>query len=621
MNLDSQNSFLNFLKTLVFFTTIGLLYRIAFGIYHYPQFSDLSLSDFVWSMTYGIRFDLVTASYFAFLYSLIRLLAWKYPKVKKAGFIFLLLGLSGVMASDLMYYAESSRHLAYEIRELGQSGLGALYMALTQHTWFMVFHILVQASLIILIIKKLNFTSGTYQLKLKSFTSGFGLILLFVLVSRGGIQMIPIKPEFAYQLGNNQMATLALNGAFSALYESIHARELKPIPLSFPNKENEYLKLYKNESKKITKANIWKRNIVFVLLEGWSIRNLSSYNGPEQNTPNFDRFKKEGFSTNVMLADGHRTTEGIFSTFCSYPNPLGKTVAQNQLQNREYRCLPEILSSLGWQSAFFQGSLKETSGTGSFAQSIGFKDSFGRMDIRHDDWGLNYWGKHDGDIYSQVLDYIDKSSSPFLIGINTNSTHDQVLPKNWKPKFKTDDKNLERANIINYADSMLGDFAEKLFAKHPDTILVLVADHTSHVGGNIFDEYAIPFAIYGQDIIAQELDTISTQRDISPTLANYLGVPTNMTEHFTGVDLFYQKEGFSMIFHQGSFAFSRGNLFSVASFTDSNSTWSHYQWNKDSKKLEQNNEEVIDNFDSFYNFIHKTQELLFEGRTKEFRRK
>jgi len=58
------------------------------------------------------------------------------------------------------------------------------------------------------------------------------------------------------------------------------------------------------------------------------------------------------------------------------------------------------------------------------------------------------------------------------------------------------------------------------------TVLVLVADHTAHVQGSMFYQYAIPFALYAPGLLTpRNLDWAASQRDIAPTLIDLLGLP------------------------------------------------------------------------------------------------
>ena len=110
---------------------------------------------------------------------------------------------------------------------------------------------------------------------------------------------------------------------------------------------------------------------------------MVSYGYDLKTTPFFDSLIEKSLAPTGVIAGGTRTTEGLYVTLCSQPNPLGTTVAQSSLQNFKYECLPHILKNRGWHTAFFQGTHEDTSGTGAFAQSLGMLDSYAKehMDV------------------------------------------------------------------------------------------------------------------------------------------------------------------------------------------------------------------------------------------------
>src|SRR5690606_15770647 len=143
---------------------------------------------------------------------------------------------------------------------------------------------------------------------------------------------------------------------------------------------------------------------IMILLESWSAPYQHAYGYDKQTTPFFDALRERSLTTLATTAGGHRTTEGIFSTMCSWQNPLGQTVAQSQLQNYPYHCLPAILAERQYHTAFFQGTLKNTSGTGAFAQLLGFRHSYGKEDVREHHYPQNSWGLQDPDLYRFTLE-------------------------------------------------------------------------------------------------------------------------------------------------------------------------------------------------------------------------
>lgn len=619
MQFKDSPAFINFLKTLAFFTLVSFFYRCLFAWYHIDKFPQIeSHLSTMYALLYGLRFDLSLSAYISLLCSFSSLVFRKFPKIQKTVFISFFLILAGVHVSDIMYFEESSRHLSYELKALDSSSSGLLFTAFSQHSLLMFIHILVQLGvssfLWLKLIPKVRYKDGKF---FSQALQAIAIVAVFIISSRGGLQMIPLKPEFAYQVGDSSLASLASNGAYSVLYSSAKDRELKTPDFPFTSKEPEQAihSFYKNINSAPTKE-LEKKNIVVVLLEGWSATHVSLYNSQLGTTPEFDRLAKKAITSKMMFAEGHRTTEGIFSVFCSYPNPLGKTVAQTQLQDFNYLCLPEILKRHSWTTAFFQGSLKETSGTGSFAQSLGFTKSYGRDDIPNKKYGLNYWGKHDGDIYDFAIEKAQKYPQPFLLGINTNSTHDLQIPENWEPAFKGEDKKNKIRSIIHYSDAMLGKFVEDFFDKFPNSIIVLVADHSSHAHGDMLEQFAIPFAIISPDLDSNKIDTLSSHRDVAPSIAGLLGIPNKEYAHFTGVDLLNNTTSFASLYHAGSYAFAHKDKLYEYSFPAGKLKMDTFKIDGMKKIRLENESNPLENF--YFSFVSLTQKLLFSGKTKDF---
>src|SRR5690606_33324566 len=147
----------------------------------------------------------------------------------------------------------------------------------------------------------------------------------------------------------------------------------------------------------LTMDRLKPANIILVLLESWTAADLQSYAADSNVAPFFDSLRAQSFTTTRMYADAQRTVEGMFSVFCSFPNPIGTGVAGTQLQTLPYRCLPRLLHEAGWQTHFVQGSGKGI--VGAFAQSLGFEHSYGKTDAGFEG-PLNKWGYMDEGVYA-----------------------------------------------------------------------------------------------------------------------------------------------------------------------------------------------------------------------------
>lgn len=527
-----------FLLPLLLMLLLAQTEKGLFVLYHHAQFSTLSSGSILYAMLWGIRFDLAIASLFAFLayfgaYLVKRLLrrdfaaSLQYTSFAAATLLLLLHG------ADMLYYGEAGRHLGYELKEGFNSGGSLALAAMRTYTWPMLLELALIFPLY-LANKALfrRFSPGsvqnTHPLGFIRLESAVITVFLFsAIMVRGGVASVPLEPLHAQQIGAANQAAIALNGAYNALFSSVTAYEAKPLLSGEPNQAQ--LKLIREHFAPPPEVTGEEKpyNVVLLFLESWSSVYMKSYGYSKDTTPYFDSLRQRSLTTDETMAGGHRTTEGLFATLCSWQNPLGETVAQSQLQNYDYECLPKLLRNEGYTTAFFQGTLENTSGTGAFAQSLGFEQSYGKHDIKQRQYDENSWGVQDPDLYRFVLEKLDKLPQPFLVGVNTATTHDTRVPASYLKQMKHPDSN-GFANAMNFADFSLKQFihAYQQSGHFKNTIFVMVADHTGAVNSSIFDRYRIPFLIYAPSIVApQHLPVIASQRDIAPTVLDILNLP------------------------------------------------------------------------------------------------
>ncbi len=565
-----------FLLSLFTLFAIALLEKGLFAATYTELHQGLGPFELLQTLLWGFRFDLAISASLALpaflaaqLIALIRRSEFR-STLRWTTFIaaVVLILLHG---ADTLYFGEAGRHLGYELKEGANSAAALAAAALTTYAQ----PVLLQLLLMVVSYFTTRWLFGRFTTPSSSASLGrrlgaeamvVPLLLLSVLMVRGGLQNVPMEPLNAHRIGDTTRATLALNGAYNALYFSTASNALKPMFATAPREEQlGLLRQMYHTPPPGAQGEPQRKNIVFVLLESWSGAYMAPYGNTTVTTPNFDRLRQEGLTTRAMLAGGGRTTEGMFATFCSAQNPLGQTVAQTHLQNYDYDCLPEQLSKAGWSTAFFQGSNKETSGTGSFAQLLGFSDSYGKADINAaSDTPLvtpNSWGYHDADIYRFTIEKMRQMPRPFLVGINTNTTHDQQLPEGVPPLLPMDDRANRFQSVLHFADSQLNDFITEV-RNTPgleETLFVLVADHTGLSPATPLQRNLIPFAILAPGVAPQSLDVVANQRDIAPTVLQLLNM--EVPQHFTGRSLLAQgdAEHFSDYYRQGVLGWVEGN--------------------------------------------------------------
>ncbi len=546
-----MSSFKQYYKLLLLYVVSIVTTKVLFYIYLQNEFSDLSWQSSIYAIFWGYKFDFAAAALLVFIASLFDFNKKIYTLVST---LFLVL-IINIQIGDMLYFSEAGRHTGYEIFDVFVDAESLLLTAYSQHFWLALVALILSIAACVISFFRWKMAVATefnrYYLPKKLI-----LLVLSIFFIRGmSVQGIPLNPWQAGQLANNQQAILALNATYSVIF-ALTNKDKTIQQLHIPNINQNTIKqslevLYADKNTKIkTPILTSKPNIVMLFLESWSAKYMQSYGYQHPTTPYFDSILKHSIRPKVMVAGGHRTSEGMFAALSSMQNPLGKTIAKTPLQDNDYPSIVKDLSQAGYSSAFFQGTSKETSGVGSFAQSLGFIDSFGKRDITNSKYPNNNWGVQDYDLYQFALKKTQSMSSPFMIGINGATTHDLVVPEGFQQKHFSDDKDLNAMlNTYRFADFSLEYFMEKIKEKYPNTVFVLFADHTgSRISDNL-ENYLIPFAIYAPNILtAQYKDVVMSQRDIAPSLYDLIMGDYTKTK-FSGKSIFRNDYYFADYFH------------------------------------------------------------------------
>lgn len=532
----------NILKITLLLLLTALLSKVTLTVLN-PDLSPLLLSDKgAYGLWWGLRLDMTAVM--AVATPIILLLFLIYLFKGRPNWVKPLLFIAGLWlivttTADAIYLLEAGRHVTFEVFTGQGLEQGLIATAVTAYLP----HMLMGLTLIILL------TAAVWKLPLQASSStqgtrkfsALGLLLLWLALTamavRGGWNDAPQSPMNAYKIGDPKQAILAWNAPYAISYylakgKKRAAQQLTP-PASAHDKAvvaDLYQKNLNSQLMPVTQH----ANILVVLLESWVAADLYSYGQQINAAPHFDKLREQSLTTTSMYADGYRTVEGTFATFCSYPNPIGGGVAGTQLQGADYRCLPQVLNDQGFSTHFIQGSGKGI--VGAFAQSLGFTHSYGK-----EDYGFkgtkNYWGYMDDDIYKFTLDKLATLESPYLVTVNTGTTHDTYLPEEADYIFGKADRVALRRNALHHADGALQRFLDALpqVVTEP-TLVILVADHTARVAEEGLERNAIPFLMFATDgsLPSKKLPINAGQFDIAPTIIDWLG---GYVPWFTGQSL------------------------------------------------------------------------------------
>ncbi|MDH4263494.1 MAG: LTA synthase family protein [Spirochaetia bacterium] len=614
-----------------------ILSKFLFLFFHRALTNDISYFDVFHSILYGMKYDLSAAAMCSASGIFLVFISHRYFRLDERFSVRFSLILTAIIAliifiADSIYFEEAQRHLGYEVTNFLTDPIGLTNFIFSRYWFIIIIYTAIFVFSLAYLFYKINPNISIDVEKKSNISKSIVFpeiqLLLISLISiimiRGGVQAFPLEPIHVNHLGNSSKASLALNGLYNAVYYSFkpHAQNYMKKPDDFNESELKSIlsEMYSEPFKIPVKNGFQKYNIVIIFLESWDAYHMKSYGNKNDVTPNFDRLRKQSLTTDYMFSGGTRTSEGLFASLCSYPNPLGQAIVKTTLEQHKYNCLPEILANDGYHNYFFQGTSEKLARTGDFVRKLGFHESYGEEDIKNPKLSKNWFGVHDPDLYDFIISKISEMKEPFIIGINTGTTHDLKLPNGVSNRFSD-----LKENVMSFADEAIPLFLNE-YKKNTElynrTIFIMLADHTSHASVSNFNRYSIPFLIYAPGIIKpQKINIVASQRDVAPTIFDILNRP--VPNSFAGKSIL-QKDinfRFAEYYHNGMLGWvEKDILVELSLFSKEKPLCYMFRFDKDMKKpvLCSNDIDKITARAKY--FTYNTQDLLFSGKTFQFKK-
>lgn len=380
-----------------------------------------------------------------------------------------------------------------------------------------------------------------------------------VLGCRGGADHRPLRRGPAYISYNNLVNQLTLNNFFtfvSAVRMKWDGDRKESSWYSFPSASDATrvagamlsqggrdcrLGLSRNSLWRLTETRQLRRdyNVVVILMEGMSGRQVGALGYGSPCTPRLDELCKRGIFFERMYAVGTRTSKGVMGVLCGHPDIGGETILTRINPADRFLTLPGVFLSRGYETMFIYGGDPKFDNMEAFFSSRGIERFIGQDELNLE--GANPWGVGDEYIFDAAhRAFLKMGKRKFFAAILTVSNHQPyVVPKGRTPleplDYLPDERSRQQAAVRNayrYADWALGEFFRK--ARGADyfkrTIFVLVADHGVRLDKRrILDVpgFRIPCLIYApaidRPIGPRRIATVASQTDVAPTLLSLLG--------------------------------------------------------------------------------------------------
>lgn len=541
-----------FIVFLVYTLFVFSLFRLIFFLKYKTYFTGISITQIAYSFIAGIRFDLstimiLTGLVFVILHLLL-LIKENERFYKYTLFLIYVIFFPAIfiMFVDIYYYQYSGRRLSFEIYTIIDD-LSPMFNTIIKNYLI---------GLILFFIFFFAYCTGLYfitrpvinQNTKSGFTKKliyFLIFVIFLVISiRGGFQLKPLRPSYAFRNNNIYLGHLSLNGIYTVLNTLKKGREG---PIYFIPEKEAITTIHKILSQKdeswidakfplLRQINrnkpAKKLNVVLLIMESWSAKEIGIIGGNANNTPFFDNISKDGVLFTNFFATGLRSVEGIASIICSMPSFPNLTLIGGTLEQNVLRSLCHILKEYGYQSVFIHGARLGSFGLDAFAKLNGFDRYISKQDfnltLAKDD---GTWGIYDEYSLSRCNEEFNKMKEPFLGVYFSLTTHDPfTLPSPDFQYFNTSVPNYKYLNTLRYSDWCLSKFFKeaKKYSYFKNTLFIITADHT--IGKyltSIYNLFHIPCLFYCPEYLKpKKIDTVSGQLDIVPSILDILNLST-----------------------------------------------------------------------------------------------
>ncbi|MBX2888331.1 MAG: sulfatase-like hydrolase/transferase [Ferruginibacter sp.] len=448
---------------------------------------------------------------------------------------------------------------------------------------------------------------------------------------------------------NTVVNELSKNGIFS-LFAAYKSNELDYEAFYITLPQNEVWQLLKtgllqpnqryvvNEPDNISRETIphepstRRPNIIMVTIESLSADFLSSFGNTEKLTPNYDSLAKESIFFTNLYATGTRTVRGMEAlTLCVPPTP-GNSIVRRPNNSNLYS-INTIFKQRGYHSYFVYGGDGYFDNMNAFFGGQGFyivdRDrgnpipeniATERFRIQNNEVSFeNAWGICDEDIYKQSLKFADieaKRNRPFFQFIMTTSNH---KPYTF-PEGKIKRPQGSRESAVEYTDYALGKFLREAKQKpwFNNTVFVIVADHCSSSAGKWeinLSKHHIPCIIFNSGLPAENINRLTSQIDIMPTLFGYLG--WEYVSSFYGLDINQIPSGQERAFvgNYRTLGLLKQNIFTQL---DDKKGARQFNWNKSTGDMEEFKHELIDTLiNETISYYQSASQRFKQGKMKE----
>lgn len=546
---------IGWIKTYFLFVFIFILQKPLFLLYYSALYAETAWTDAFRVIWNGLPLDFSLAGYLTAIPGLLFIVsAWTLSaalhRIWRGYYLFVSILLSVIFVVDLGLYEYWGFRLdATPIFYFFSSPKDALASISVWQMAGGVFAMMLYALLLYILF--LWIQNGIWRsMKLpyrRLSVSGVMLLLtgLLFIPIRGGFTVSTMNTGKVYFSSNQRLNHAAINPAFS-LMESLSKQKdfAKQYRFMDAAQADELMKTLVDpmvadsmttvpDTLRTSLFKTERPNVLFVILESFSSRLMTSLGGEPDIAVQMDSLVKEGVLFTNFYANSFRTDRGLVSVLSGFPAQPTTSIMKYPRKTQHLPAIAGSLRDVGYRTKYYYGGDADFTNMRSYLISSGFEAIVSDEDFPVSE-RLSKWGAHDHLVFNRLLEDMkaeatgDASAAdarPFFKVLQTSSSHEP---------FEVPYRRLanDRLNAFAYTDSCVGDFVRR-FRELPqweNTVMLLVPDHVGaypeYLDNQTIERYQIPLLLIGGAIASpRRIDVYGSQHDIAATLLAQLGLP------------------------------------------------------------------------------------------------
>lgn len=526
-----------FLLLTAFWISYMILARLVFLAYNFTLTSDLTFTEVLLTVVYGLRMDASISGYFLAAYGLlltasaVRNSTW----IPKAIFV-LTTVLLGFCTLVVIVDMELYRHWGFRMNTTPFLYVGKEAMAtvpLLVYTSGTVIFASLFCAYFFLFRKKIY----PYIRYMGDTRKKNALVLLLIsalmfLPIRGSFTVAPMNPGFVYFHNTKPYANhSAVNVVWNFIRSLKEGSAIKyPDKFFDPTRTNELFKeLYQDQGQTTPLLKTDRPNIIMVILESFTADVIEPLGGLKSIAPNLNEYCQQGILFDSIYASGDRTDKGLISILSGFPAQPQTSIIKYPAKSQNLPLLNQELRELGYKTSFIYGGDVDFAYFRSYLNTSGFAH-ITELDDFDDELYTSKWGVHDHHMFARAMQELDTTQGPFFKVVLTLSSHEPFdVPS--EPLIDKKDPESLFLNSCHYTDKSLATFVEycRKQAWWSNTLMILVADHGHRWPGNkaAADKarFRVPLLFLGGAISKDTvIHTTGSQTDIPATLLGQMNV-------------------------------------------------------------------------------------------------